>query len=191
MLGSIERSLIDSWNACQGADAVIYAPNVPAGSHIADKLGVPCFAACVFPIARTRAFPMLLTPAQPYLGGAYNKLTYTVIEQIGWHALHGTINHWRQETLNMPAVSFRGSSLHPFSDPYGEQPGRQLPWLYGLRAGIPTITIPFFGEQLFWGDRAAELGVGPAPIRRKQLTVERLVDALLAATGDTGTHTCS
>ncbi len=48
----------------------------------------------------------------------------------------------------------------------------------GLRAGVPTIVIPFFGDQPFWGARIAELGVGPKPIPRQQLTAERLAEAI-------------
>ena len=48
----------------------------------------------------------------------------------------------------------------------------------GLRAGVPSIVIPFFGDQPFWGQKVAELGVGTAPIPRKQLTAERLADAI-------------
>jgi sterol 3beta-glucosyltransferase len=48
----------------------------------------------------------------------------------------------------------------------------------GLRAGVPSIVIPFFGDQPFWGQRVAELGVGPEPIHRKQLTTERLAQAI-------------
>jgi UDP:flavonoid glycosyltransferase YjiC (YdhE family) len=48
----------------------------------------------------------------------------------------------------------------------------------GLRAGVPTVIVPFFGDQPFWGARVAELGVGPSPIPRKQLTPERLSQAL-------------
>jgi sterol 3beta-glucosyltransferase len=47
-----------------------------------------------------------------------------------------------------------------------------------LRAGVPSIVIPFFGDQPFWGRRIAELGVGPAPIPRKQLTVKCLANAI-------------
>jgi sterol 3beta-glucosyltransferase len=54
----------------------------------------------------------------------------------------------------------------------------------GLRAGVPNIVIPFFGDQPFWGRRIAELGVGPAPIPRKQLTVERLAAAIHQAVTD-------
>ena len=33
----------------------------------------------------------------------------------------------------------------------------------GLRAGVPSVTVPFFGDQPFWGQRMAELGVGTNP----------------------------
>jgi sterol 3beta-glucosyltransferase len=54
----------------------------------------------------------------------------------------------------------------------------------GLRAGVPTVIIPFFGDQGFWGQRVADLGVGTAPIPRKQLTVERLAQAIQTAVSD-------
>jgi sterol 3beta-glucosyltransferase len=54
----------------------------------------------------------------------------------------------------------------------------------GLRAGIPSIVIPFFGDQPYWGRRVAELGVGPAPIPRRSLTVERLAEAIQRAVTD-------
>ncbi|MCC6607605.1 MAG: glycosyltransferase family 1 protein [Anaerolineae bacterium] len=51
----------------------------------------------------------------------------------------------------------------------------------GLRAGVPSIVVPFFADQPFWGHRVAQLGVGPAPIPRAQLTVERLAVAIETA----------
>jgi sterol 3beta-glucosyltransferase len=54
----------------------------------------------------------------------------------------------------------------------------------GLRAGVPSIVIPFFGDQPFWGQRVADLGVGTAPIPRKQLTVEKLAQAIDRAATD-------
>jgi sterol 3beta-glucosyltransferase len=55
-----------------------------------------------------------------------------------------------------------------------------------LRAGVPSIVIPFFGDQPFWGQRVVDLGVGPAPIPRKQLTVDRLAQAIQTAMDDPG-----
>jgi UDP:flavonoid glycosyltransferase YjiC (YdhE family) len=48
----------------------------------------------------------------------------------------------------------------------------------GLNAGVPSVIIPFFGDQPFWGQRVADLGVGSKPIPRKKLTVERLANAI-------------
>ncbi len=48
----------------------------------------------------------------------------------------------------------------------------------GLRAGVPTIIVPFLTDQPFWGERVYDLGVGPKPIPRRKLTVERLADAM-------------
>ncbi len=51
----------------------------------------------------------------------------------------------------------------------------------GLRAGVPTIIVPFMGDQPFWGRRVADLDVGPEPIPRKRLTAERLSYAIRVA----------
>jgi UDP:flavonoid glycosyltransferase YjiC (YdhE family) len=55
-----------------------------------------------------------------------------------------------------------------------------------LRAGVPSIVTPFFADQPFWGQRVSELGVGPAPIPQKQLTAEKLADAVHIAVTDAG-----
>jgi UDP:flavonoid glycosyltransferase YjiC (YdhE family) len=54
----------------------------------------------------------------------------------------------------------------------------------GLRAGVPSLLIPFFADQHFWADRVRQLGVGPAPIPRKRLTADALAAALTQATQD-------
>ncbi len=51
----------------------------------------------------------------------------------------------------------------------------------GFRAGVPSIIVPFFGDQSFWGRKAAELGVGTEPIPRKKLTVKKLAESLQIA----------
>ncbi|KAF9478691.1 glycosyltransferase family 1 protein [Pholiota conissans] len=50
-----------------------------------------------------------------------------------------------------------------------------------LRAGIPTIIRPFFGDQFFWADRVEALGVGTGV---RKLTATALSDALVLATTD-------
>lgn len=51
----------------------------------------------------------------------------------------------------------------------------------GLRAGIPSIVIPHANDQFAWGRRIYELGVGPRPIPKKQLTEEKLSHAIAYA----------
>ena len=55
----------------------------------------------------------------------------------------------------------------------------------GLRAGIPSIIIPFMGDQAFWGARVASLGVGTKPIARKKLTTDLLAEAISEAVSNT------
>ena len=55
----------------------------------------------------------------------------------------------------------------------------------GLWAGIPSIVTPFMGDQPFWGQRVYELGVGPRPIPRQRLTVDRLAESIRCAVSDT------
>ncbi|SPQ18621.1 46dc12d5-0840-4724-9e0b-fcc351d440a4 [Thermothielavioides terrestris] len=48
----------------------------------------------------------------------------------------------------------------------------------GILAGRPTVVVPFFGDQIFWGSMVARAGVGPAPIPYKRLTAEGLARAI-------------
>jgi UDP:flavonoid glycosyltransferase YjiC (YdhE family) len=56
----------------------------------------------------------------------------------------------------------------------------------GLRAGVPSIIVPFLFDQSFWGARIRRMGVGPNPIPKKRLTVNRLAEAIRLATTDSG-----
>jgi UDP:flavonoid glycosyltransferase YjiC (YdhE family) len=51
----------------------------------------------------------------------------------------------------------------------------------GLRSGRPTIVLPFFGEQYFWGRIVAESGAGPAPVPIGALTAVTLAEAIAFA----------
>ena len=48
----------------------------------------------------------------------------------------------------------------------------------GLRLGKPTIVVPFFGDQPFWGRMVQLSGAGPYPIKPRKMTVERLKAAI-------------
>jgi sterol 3beta-glucosyltransferase len=54
----------------------------------------------------------------------------------------------------------------------------------GLRAGKPTVIVPFILDQPFWAARIRALGLGPPPIRKRDLTAARLAEAITVATTD-------
>jgi UDP:flavonoid glycosyltransferase YjiC (YdhE family) len=52
-----------------------------------------------------------------------------------------------------------------------------------LRAGIPSVVVPYFYDQFFWGQRLHELGVASRPIAQKHLTPDSLADAIRSVVG--------
>ncbi|MBC7475309.1 MAG: glycosyltransferase, partial [Candidatus Sericytochromatia bacterium] len=48
----------------------------------------------------------------------------------------------------------------------------------GLRAGVPTIPIPFFADQPFWANKMYDLGLSAKPILRKNLSVDSLINSI-------------
>jgi sterol 3beta-glucosyltransferase len=54
----------------------------------------------------------------------------------------------------------------------------------GLRFGRPTMIVPFFADQPFWGERVHRLGAGPKPIPFARLSVGNLANAIDQAVND-------
>ena len=52
-----------------------------------------------------------------------------------------------------------------------------------LRAGIPSVVVPYFYDQFFWGHRLHELGVASRPISQKHLTSDGLAAAISDVVG--------
>jgi UDP:flavonoid glycosyltransferase YjiC (YdhE family) len=53
-----------------------------------------------------------------------------------------------------------------------------------MRAGVPSVAVPFGYDQHFWAARLHALGVGPAPLGLAELTAESLAAALTRMTTD-------
>ncbi|TDZ75092.1 Sterol 3-beta-glucosyltransferase UGT80B1 [Colletotrichum trifolii] len=49
----------------------------------------------------------------------------------------------------------------------------------GLANGKPTVIVPFFGDQPFWGQMVANAEAGPSPIPHRQSTAANLAEAML------------
>jgi len=58
-----------------------------------------------------------------------------------------------------------------------------------LRAGVPSLILPFFFDQAFWGRWLAEKRLGPDPISSRRFTVDTLRRALVRALGDRAMQT--
>jgi UDP:flavonoid glycosyltransferase YjiC (YdhE family) len=53
-----------------------------------------------------------------------------------------------------------------------------------MRAGVPSVVVPFSGDQPFWGQRVRMSGTGPAPIPHTRLNAVRLATAIRTAASD-------
>lgn len=52
-----------------------------------------------------------------------------------------------------------------------------------LRAGVPSVIMPFLGDQPWWANRLHAKGLGPAAIHRNTRSTDRLAQAIGAAMG--------
>lgn len=48
----------------------------------------------------------------------------------------------------------------------------------GLKCGKPTMIVPFFGDQQFWGSMIGNAGAGADPVPYKNLTTEKLAEGI-------------
>lgn len=299
---AFETILIDAWAASQGTEALIGSIMVPGCEGIAEALDIPFYLASVIPISATSAFPTVLMPEIPWLGGLYNRSSYLLMRQVQWQASRSMVNQWRRSTLGLPGIA-------PWQDPWGRIEHQKYPILYGyssaviprprdwaetahvtgywfldkppdfsppaelvdflaadkppiyigfgsmtnrdpaqvaeivlgalkksgqrgilltgwggiaqtdlpdsvfklesiphdwlfpqmaavvhhggagttaagLRAGVPSIVVPFFADQPFWGKQLAHLGVGTKPIPRKELSMTTLAAAIQTTVDD-------
>ena len=53
-----------------------------------------------------------------------------------------------------------------------------------FRAGVPSLIVPFWFDQFYWGARANELGIGPKPVPFHDITAGRLAQAIQDAVSD-------
>ena len=51
----------------------------------------------------------------------------------------------------------------------------------GIAMSKPTVIVPFFGDQPFWGAMVAKAGAGPTPIPNKKLNADNLAAAITEA----------
>lgn len=57
-----------------------------------------------------------------------------------------------------------------------------------VRAGIPSLIMPFFFDQGFWADRLEKLGVGPPRLSKKALTPQAMASCVSKVLDDKSMH---
>jgi UDP:flavonoid glycosyltransferase YjiC (YdhE family) len=286
----------DAWAASEGSDALLYSlPLSLSGQSIAAARGIPGIPAALYPLHPSRAFPSIMTPKMPRLGGLGNWLSAALVINGFWLMFRTHQNRWRQTRQGLPALPRRaplgawkregvpmiygfspsvipvpsdwsagcvvcgywflesGQGWTPpkgladfmvqgppplyvgFGSMASEKPeqmtgmvlealrrtgqrailasgwgglrGSALPstvhavdfvphdWLFprvagaihhggagttaaALRAGVPSFIVPFFADQFFWGNRLHAMGLSPAPVAHRALSVDALAAAM-------------
>jgi UDP:flavonoid glycosyltransferase YjiC (YdhE family) len=105
----LESFAVDSWKACQDADAVIFSTVAVTGYHVAEKLNIPSCWAPLQPVNRTRSFPSVILPMNNRQNGIINWLTHIAEEQLAWQPSRSFVNAWRRDTLGLEPLPFHRS----------------------------------------------------------------------------------
>jgi UDP:flavonoid glycosyltransferase YjiC (YdhE family) len=61
----------------------------------------------------------------------------------------------------------------------------------GLAAGKPSVVVPFFGDQDFWGKMVAQAGAGPQPVPFRTLSASDLAAAIISGLEPAVSHNAS
>ncbi len=196
---ALNREMLkDSWKAAQAAnpELVIFHPKAMAGSHIAEKLGVPAVVAVLMPVIVPTVESVATGFPNLKLGPWYNKLSYTVLHK-GYHAYDDIINEFRQELLGIV-------KLPKSTSPIQMANGKPIPVLHGYSELVSPrprdwpntahVTGYWFLEQkadwqppaelrdfLAAGEKPVYVGFGSMAGRNPQRMANLVVDALQKA----------
>ena len=94
-------TLADEWASTKDTEVFIYNPAAMGAVDVADKLGVPAFAAFPAPLyTPTREFP---SPFFPFRNlGPFNKTSHHFFAKLGPAMFQSSINAWRRDVLGLP-----------------------------------------------------------------------------------------
>jgi sterol 3beta-glucosyltransferase len=101
------------YDACQGADAIVYHPGATIGHFVAQTLNIPSILATPFPMTPTKDYPALIFYDSVRLGKTYNLLTHILFQQIMWQTSKAPIKRfWQDKFGNVP---------RNFANPFSQQ----------------------------------------------------------------------
>ena len=170
----------------------LFAPDAtwPANLHVTGAWHLPEEPAWQ-PPAALREF-LAAGPPPVYVGfgsmldaSTFDQTLAIVLEALALANCRGVLAlGWNQEKADtaLPASVFRlGSAPHGWLFPQMAavvHHGGAGTTAAGLLAGKPTVVVPHGLDQPAWGQRVHELGAGPRPIPKRELTAARLAAAI-------------
>ncbi len=111
----------DFFDACDGADAIVYHPGQIVGYFIARERSIPGILATPFPMTPTREYPALVFYSSCRPGKVFNRTTHKIFEQIFWFVSRASIQQfWRQRFGCLP---------EDFGNPFPKQTTANFPTL--------------------------------------------------------------
>jgi len=106
----MDRFLVETFEVCREADAVLYWPFLRIGPTIAEKLKVPSFAVAHYPMPylATGDFPNAFFSPWPRMERSrlYNRFTYTTARPFFWRLVREQLSRWRV-SLGLEALTPR------------------------------------------------------------------------------------
>jgi sterol 3beta-glucosyltransferase len=111
--GMLRASLDRFISACEGMDAVVFTRLALPAPHVAERLGIPCFAGFPVPHTPTTAFenPLYVRRGRPS-GPWRNRATYAIEWALTHQLSHRLLMRFRQERLGLPGVRRRALQEH-------------------------------------------------------------------------------
>lgn len=98
----------DFWEACQESEGIIASPTAFNSRECAQALSIPLAIALLQPLIPTRDFPSFFLPPLPRLGGALNKGSHHLFNQLMWQNVRSNVNDWRKARLGLRSAAFFG-----------------------------------------------------------------------------------
>jgi sterol 3beta-glucosyltransferase len=124
MAPAMRRAMDDEWNAARTfqPDVILYHPKCLGSYHIAEKLNIPAIMSIPLPFyTPTTEFPVPFMAGIP-LGKWFNRFSYRIMGLTSG-MYNGTVNDFRQKTLEMPPIG-------RFADLLTRSNGKPVPILY-------------------------------------------------------------
>ena len=193
--GAITQSYQEAFAASTLRDSDAILSQLPGGFYgydLAEHLHVPYIALSVIPQEVTSAYPLSLLPMQFSLGGWYNRLTYSLGQQLAWHPFRKSINTFRAQ-LGLPPASFwwgnmrrmareqvpviQGFSKHviPTQPEWSEHVHTTGYWTLDETGWQPSEALLKFLDA---GDPPVFIGFGSMPVPDPRTTTVLILDAL-------------